>query len=85
VKVTSYVSPPLTWHISQVVVNCLFCFVTTCVLNHSCGYWLLSDVLHMFHTIGLLACQTLGIFVLNVFFHETLTNSRTFWPQWENL
>ncbi len=52
-KVTSHVSPPLTWHISQVVVNCLFCFVTTCLLNHSCGYWLFSDVLHFIITMSL--------------------------------
>jgi hypothetical protein len=38
--------PPLMWHIFQIIVDFLFRIVTICVLNHSCGNWLLNDVLH---------------------------------------
>ncbi len=38
--------PPLTWHISQTVVDCFFPIVSTCVFNQFCGHWLLNDVLH---------------------------------------
>jgi hypothetical protein len=46
VKMTTRVPPPLTWHICQIVVNCLSPIITTCVRNQSRGHWLLSDVLH---------------------------------------
>ncbi len=46
VRVTCQVPPPLTWHISQIVVGCLSPIVSTCVINQSCGHWLLSDALH---------------------------------------
>ncbi len=37
--------PPLTWHISQIIINYLSPIVTACVLNQV-GHWLLSDALH---------------------------------------
>jgi hypothetical protein len=43
---TTKVAPSLTWHIYQIVVNCLSHVVTTCVLNQSRGHWLLSDDRH---------------------------------------
>jgi hypothetical protein len=46
VRVTSRVPPPLTWHISQIVVDCLLPIVSTCVINQAHGHWLLSDALH---------------------------------------
>jgi hypothetical protein len=46
VRVTCQVPPPLTWHISQIVVDCLSPIVSICVINQSCGHWLLSDALH---------------------------------------
>ncbi len=38
--------PPLTWHISQIVVDYLFPIISACVLNQSHGHWLLIDILH---------------------------------------
>jgi len=38
--------PPLTWHISQIIVDCLLPIVSTCVINQSHGHWLLSDALY---------------------------------------
>ncbi len=46
VRVTSQVPPPLTWHISQIVVDCLLPIVSTCVINQAHGLWLFSDALH---------------------------------------
>ncbi len=43
---TTWIPPPLTWHICQIVVDCLTPVVTTCVLNQSRGHWLLSDAFH---------------------------------------
>ncbi len=31
---------------SQIIVNCPFFVMTTCVLNRSCGHWLFNDSLH---------------------------------------
>jgi hypothetical protein len=36
----------LTWQFFQTIVHCLFPNVSTCVLNHSHGHWLISDALH---------------------------------------
>jgi len=38
--------PLLTWHIFQIVVDCLSPIVSTCVLNQLCGHWLLGNVVH---------------------------------------
>ncbi len=45
-RVTGRVPPPLTWKIFQIIVDCLFPTISTCVLNQSCGYWLLRNALH---------------------------------------
>ncbi len=37
---------PSTWHICQIVVDCLTRVVTNGVLNQSRGHWLLSDAFH---------------------------------------
>jgi hypothetical protein len=36
----------LTWQPCQIIVNCLSPIVFACILNQSCGHWLLSDALH---------------------------------------
>jgi hypothetical protein len=36
--------PPVTWHISKIIMNCLSLIVY--VLNQYCGHWLFNDVLH---------------------------------------
>jgi hypothetical protein len=36
----------MTWHICQIVVDCLSLVVSAYVLNQYRGYWLLSDALH---------------------------------------
>ncbi len=46
VRMTTKVLPFLTWHIYQIVVNCLFPIATTCVLNQYRGHWLLNDAIH---------------------------------------
>jgi hypothetical protein len=46
VRVISQMSPPLTWHIFQIMVDCLSPIVFACVLNQSCGHWVLNDALH---------------------------------------
>jgi hypothetical protein len=38
--------PPLTWQISQIIVDLFSSIVYVCVCNQSCGHWLLSDVVH---------------------------------------
>jgi len=45
--VIGHVSPPFICHISQIIVDCLFHIVTTCVLNWSRGHWLLNDAIHI--------------------------------------
>jgi hypothetical protein len=37
-RVIGRVPPPLTWHISQIVVDCLSPIVSTCVFNQSHGH-----------------------------------------------
>jgi hypothetical protein len=44
-KVTGHVLPPLTWHISQIIIDVLSSVVSAYVLNQSRGHWLLSNVL----------------------------------------
>jgi hypothetical protein len=46
VRMTIKVPPPLTWHICQIVIDCSFFVVTTCILNQFEGHWLLSDAFH---------------------------------------
>jgi hypothetical protein len=45
---TSQVPPPLTQHISQIIVDSLSPIVTNCVLNLFHNHLLLNDVLHFF-------------------------------------
>ncbi len=40
------IPPPLTWHICQIIVDCLFLIVIACVMNLFHGHWLLSDALN---------------------------------------
>jgi len=53
VKVTSCVPPPLTWHISQIIVDVLSSVVSAYVLNQSHGHWLLSNALNVKITMSL--------------------------------
>jgi len=53
VRMTTRVPPPLTWHICQILIDCLSHGVTTCVLNQFRGLWLLSDALHFVICINL--------------------------------
>jgi hypothetical protein len=53
VRVTSRVPPPLTWHISQIIVDVLSSVVSACVLNQSHGNWLLFDALNVKITMSL--------------------------------
>jgi hypothetical protein len=46
IRMTTKFPPPWTWHICQIVVDCLSLILIVCVLNQSRGYWLLSDALH---------------------------------------
>jgi hypothetical protein len=46
VRIIGQVFPPLTWQISQTIVDCLSLVIYVCVFNQSHGHWLLSDVLH---------------------------------------
>ncbi len=47
VRVTSRVPPPLTWHISQKIIDVLSSVVSVSVLNQSLGHWLLSNALNV--------------------------------------
>ncbi len=40
-------SLPLTWHISQIIVDVLFLVVSVCVLNQFHGHWLFLNALNM--------------------------------------
>jgi hypothetical protein len=44
---TTKVPPPLTYHICQIIVDCLSYVVIVCNLNQFKGHWLLSDALHL--------------------------------------
>jgi hypothetical protein len=46
VKPIVHMPPPLTWHISQIIVDCISLLMYVYVLNQSCDHWLLSDALH---------------------------------------
>jgi hypothetical protein len=46
-RVINHVPPPLIWHISQIIVDVLSSIVIACLLNQSCGHWLLSDALNL--------------------------------------
>jgi hypothetical protein len=46
-QITSYVSPHLIWHRSQIIVNILSPIVTIYILNQSRGHWFLSDALQI--------------------------------------
>ncbi len=52
-KIIGCVCPPLTWDISQIIINILFLVVIVCVLNQSYGHWLLFHVLHVAITMTL--------------------------------
>ncbi len=47
VRMTTKVPPPLTYHICQIIVDCLSYVVIVCNLNQFKGHWLLSDALHL--------------------------------------
>ncbi len=44
-RVINHVLP--TWHIFQIIVDVLSSVVGTCVLNKSCGHWLLFNALNV--------------------------------------
>jgi hypothetical protein len=46
-KVTSYVFPPLTWHIFQIIIDVLSLVVNVYVLNQSHGHWLPFNALNV--------------------------------------
>jgi hypothetical protein len=52
-KVTNRMPPPLTWHNSQIIVECLSPIVYACVFNQSRGHWLLNDALLMLFSMNL--------------------------------
>jgi hypothetical protein len=43
------VTPPLTWHIYQFIVDTLGFVVSISILNQSKGHWLLNDALNFIH------------------------------------
>jgi hypothetical protein len=73
VRMTTSFPPPLTWHVCQILVHCLYPIVTTCVLNQSRGHWLLSDVLHFVISMNLKLKKTKKC---NIFSYP---NGRGFW------
>jgi hypothetical protein len=52
-KIIGRMLPPLTWQISQTIVDCLSPIVSACVIDQSCGHWLFNDVLHFAISMGL--------------------------------
>jgi hypothetical protein len=61
VRVTSLVLPPLTWHISQIIVDALSLVVSACVLNQSHGHLLLSNALNVTIIMSLKLKEEFGI------------------------
>jgi hypothetical protein len=51
-KIISCASLFLSLHIFQIIVDCVFLLVTTCLLNQSHGYYLLSDALPLATTMN---------------------------------
>jgi len=60
-RVIGHVPPPLTWHISQIMVDVLSSIESACVLNQSHGHWLLSDALNVTITMSLKLKEEFGI------------------------
>jgi len=60
-RVTSHVLPPLTWHISQIIIDVLFSNVRAYVLNQSCGHWLLFYSLNVTIIMNLKFKEKFGI------------------------
>jgi len=52
-KITGFVPPLLTWHISQIIIDVLSSVVSAYVLNQYHGHWLLFDVLNAIITLNL--------------------------------
>jgi hypothetical protein len=52
-KITGCVLPPLTWHISQIIVDVLSSIVNACFLNQFHGHWLFFDALNATITMSL--------------------------------
>jgi hypothetical protein len=52
-KVIGRVPPPLTWHISQIIVDFLFSIISAYVLNQSHGHWLFFNALNVIITMSL--------------------------------
>jgi hypothetical protein len=46
VKLTGCMPPPLIWHISQIIVDCISLLMYVYVLNQSCDHWLLTYASH---------------------------------------
>jgi hypothetical protein len=43
---TTLVFPPLTWHISQIIIDVISLVMFICVFNQSRGQWVFSDALN---------------------------------------
>ncbi len=52
-RVASQMPPPLTWHISQNIINCLSPIVIAYVLNQPLGHWLLTNALNSMISLSL--------------------------------
>jgi hypothetical protein len=63
VKITIHVFPPLTWDVSQIIVDIFFLIVSACVLHQSCKHQLLSN-LHT--TIIIVVIENLFLLVSNI-------------------
>jgi hypothetical protein len=67
VKITSFVPPFLTWHLSHLIIIDVLSLVVSalvvsaCVLNQSYGHWLTSNVLHAIINMTLKLKEEYGI------------------------
>jgi hypothetical protein len=59
--ITNHVPPPLTWHISQIIIDVLFPILSIYVLYKSYGHRLLFNALHVTITMTLKFKKVFGI------------------------
>ncbi len=82
-KSTINVFRPLTWDVSQSVVNILFWIVSACVLHQSCKHRLFSNALHA--TIIIVVIKKLFLLVSNIkkYICDVLNSSLSFLTKYE--
>jgi hypothetical protein len=76
-------SSPLTWDVSQIIVNILFLIMNAYVLHQSCKHWLLSNALHATIIIVVIEKWFLPVFNIKKYLCDVLNSSFSFLTKYE--